>query len=261
MTKKLFSSALSAALCAALLAAPISAYAAQSYSVDSILKNYVLGEEDTYAVETSNFSYQTGRYGITLQSDAAELQDVQFMVTGVYTRSSGTPFYYLTPVNNKFNGRGGYDALDGAIYQVGDFLRFDNVAYTEPVYNPDYIDQTYDPESGDPAAVTNLGNALDIFGEDFMPVLRHELLIFGGKTVPLVQQKPQNITLIPGDITEDGKLNIMDVITLNKTLLGGRTSNSYQRLVSDADGDGEVTQADALLMMKYIVGLVESIGA
>ena len=61
-----------------------------------------------------------------------------------------------------------------------------------------------------------------------------------------------------GDVDESGQVNILDVITLNKSLLGKENLNSFQQKAADVNFSGTPDTADALLIMKYIVGLVKS---
>ena len=61
-----------------------------------------------------------------------------------------------------------------------------------------------------------------------------------------------------GDVDESGQVNILDVITLNKNLLGKENLNSFQQKAADVNFSGTPDAADALLIMKYIVGLVKS---
>ena len=60
-----------------------------------------------------------------------------------------------------------------------------------------------------------------------------------------------------GDINGDGMTDIMDVIRLNKVLLGIEKLSDAQNAAADADGDGEVTPNDALALLKQILGIVK----
>ena len=61
-----------------------------------------------------------------------------------------------------------------------------------------------------------------------------------------------------GDVDESGKIDILDVITLNRNLLGKEKISETQQKAADVDKDGKPTAADSLLIMKYIVGIVTS---
>ena len=59
-----------------------------------------------------------------------------------------------------------------------------------------------------------------------------------------------------GDVDMNGKIDILDVITLNKAILGKESLSKEASALADVDGDGMPTSTDALQIMKYIVGLI-----
>ena len=65
--------------------------------------------------------------------------------------------------------------------------------------------------------------------------------------------------VLKGDATEDGEVDILDVITVNKSILGQKTMSSSAQKASDIDGDGIVSTSDSLAIMTYIVGLTEEL--
>ncbi len=62
-----------------------------------------------------------------------------------------------------------------------------------------------------------------------------------------------------GDANLDGKVSIVDVIMINKSVLGAETLSSEQRTVSDVDGNGDVTAEDSLMILKFLVDLVDDL--
>jgi len=62
-----------------------------------------------------------------------------------------------------------------------------------------------------------------------------------------------------GDVNLDGKVNILDVITLNKSVLGKETLNAQQKLNADVDNNGTPDSIDSLNIMKYIVKLIDTL--
>ncbi len=60
-----------------------------------------------------------------------------------------------------------------------------------------------------------------------------------------------------GDLNLDDKLNILDVIILNKAILGKEKLTSVQELAADANKDEKIDASDSLAIMKAIVGLLE----
>ena len=64
-------------------------------------------------------------------------------------------------------------------------------------------------------------------------------------------------SLAKGDVNADLEVDIMDVIALNKYLLGVSTLNPTQSAAADVDTDGIITGMDSLLILKYVLELVE----
>lgn len=65
-------------------------------------------------------------------------------------------------------------------------------------------------------------------------------------------------SLATGDVNADGDIDIMDVIAVNKYLLGGSLLNQSQCVAADVDADGEVTTTDSLIILKYVVDMIDS---
>jgi len=64
-----------------------------------------------------------------------------------------------------------------------------------------------------------------------------------------------------GDINGDGNIDIMDVICLNKNLLGVQSLSEEARGNADVNHDGKVDSSDSLLILKYTVELIDSFDA
>ncbi|WP_313582882.1 dockerin type I domain-containing protein [Lacrimispora sp.] len=58
-----------------------------------------------------------------------------------------------------------------------------------------------------------------------------------------------------GDINGDGKINSLDVLKLQRYLLGLETIPEQGKLAADLNGDGKVNSQDLLLLQKKILGL------
>lgn len=61
---------------------------------------------------------------------------------------------------------------------------------------------------------------------------------------------------VPGDANHDAKVTIVDVIYVNKAIMGAETLSDTQRSSVDCDQDGKVTAADSLMILKSLVYLV-----
>ncbi len=61
---------------------------------------------------------------------------------------------------------------------------------------------------------------------------------------------------LPGDADLSGKIDILDVITVNRAILGKETLDTQQLKNADVNHNSKPDAADSLQIMKYIVGLV-----
>ena len=59
-----------------------------------------------------------------------------------------------------------------------------------------------------------------------------------------------------GDVNEDGKIDISDVVKVQIYVSGNLTFNNYQKIRADVNMDGYINQRDSELIMGYIVGNV-----
>lgn len=60
-----------------------------------------------------------------------------------------------------------------------------------------------------------------------------------------------------GDVDGNGKIDILDVITLNKAILGKETLSPEAVVLADVDGSGIPDSIDSLMIIKYIVGMID----
>ncbi len=57
----------------------------------------------------------------------------------------------------------------------------------------------------------------------------------------------------------DGSVDILDVIVLNKSLLGATNLDAQQQRNADCDLNGKPEPNDSLMILKYIVGILKSL--
>ncbi len=65
----------------------------------------------------------------------------------------------------------------------------------------------------------------------------------------------------PGDADGDGKVNILDVISVNKAVLGKESLTDAQLKAIDFNQNGKPDSEESLTIMKFIVGLIPSLTA
>lgn len=79
-------------------------------------------------------------------------------------------------------------------------------------------------------------------------------------TEPLEESEPvTESTYLCGDVDCSGKVNILDVITLNKNLMVSEPLSPQGRINADADSSGAPDYKDSLIILKFIVHLYDSL--
>ena len=64
------------------------------------------------------------------------------------------------------------------------------------------------------------------------------------------------VQYLPGDADGSGKIDILDVITINKAILGKEKLTAEQLKAIDFNSNSKPEASEALMIMKYIVGLI-----
>lgn len=64
-----------------------------------------------------------------------------------------------------------------------------------------------------------------------------------------------------GDVNLDGTVDILDVIAINKFLLGSVTFEESQRICADVDKNGVIDATDSLNILKFVVKILDTFGS
>ena len=136
-----------------------------------------------------------------------------------------------------------------------------------------YFCTWYDGESGAPQFISgaeyqNPETLKKLFNSDFcitLDELPEDLYKLSGSTDPEETTEPgttepsqgDDKTLL-GDADEDGKVDVMDVILLNKALFGKADLTEQGIINADVDKNGKPEFSDSLQIMRYIVKLIEN---
>lgn len=216
-------------------------------SNDVASPNLVIDDDDRYAES---------------DADLNELTDANFIVSGIARNADGSIDYLVfTSVNMGMQGgerhigstehlceneiSGNYHAED---IRIGDLFKFD-----------DYISTAGIPSQiGIEGKVEYKAYGLDVFGKEFQKVIRHEWI-----SEPACFWHASDggfdagFDIVMGNATEDEKVDILDVISINKTILGKQSLNHYSKLATDINKNGNLDSSDSLAIMKYIVGIID----
>jgi len=65
---------------------------------------------------------------------------------------------------------------------------------------------------------------------------------------------------VQGDADSNGKVDILDVITINKAIMGKESITDTQLKAIDFNGNGKPDSEESLTLLKYIVGLISDFG-
>lgn len=207
-----------------------------------------------------------------------ENHKANFVINGVYHKDDSTiPYQYsVTYLTNYTIGENGnrYQFSDStgiigvrdlAPYlenaenlKVGDLLYIPVFAVVDVVPGCIHLEENYVKK------VDYIGNGQEIFGEDFIKAVRNDWLCDTEETYmnPWIldsDTRYETFDIVMGDATDDNEVDIIDVITMNKTILGQKTMSSYAQYVCDINKDNIVDPIDSLAVMEYIVGLIDTL--
>lgn len=108
-----------------------------------------------------------------------------------------------------------------------------------------YGDIVYKDEAGESHTFTCIKDV-----EDYLIQSNLVTLVDGGTTTTT---EPSNILI--GDITMDGKVDLMDAIYLSKICLNVISATDTQKIAGDCDANGVVDDFDVTLLMEFCIGL------
>ena len=173
--------------------------------------------------------------------------------------------YYITCIEKKDDGileaHLAETFLKTHDLKLGDFLVFENWNMRQS--DPGYFERSFNepvgeniPEEMQISKIRFLGTGEEIFGEDFSEVLRWSNALI------CLQLHGNGFAAddlhIYGDVDRDGELTILDVICINKYLLGLEELNRYSYFLADVSGDTVVDATDSLLILKEVVELTKN---
>ncbi|MBE6877109.1 MAG: 1,4-beta-glucanase, partial [Ruminococcus sp.] len=96
---------------------------------------------------------------------------------------------------------------------------------------------------------------MDEFGKVYMSTVGCGIVY--GSLAGSTPATPVTDMTVWGDADESGEVDILDVITVNKALLGKEELSAQGLKNADLDQSGKPDATDSLNIMKYIVGLLK----
>ena len=253
--KKLMSLLISAITMSLIFVSPLqtSALDFDEKLIDHISWRY---HNDTFTLDTDSFQYTANAAyrGKILQTTLPMFRENGtsfFLVSGFWDLEDGSQGAILTSINVENGDRGLIGAVpsdfDTTTLKIGDVI-----CGTIRASAIETIPTMYDFEE-----IENLGSGEAIFGKEFRKVIRHEYIT--NKTA--VSSDDPSVSVFDfqdGDVTEDDTLDIMDVIRVNRYLLGSRSLDCcYQEIVADVNKDGKIDSTDSLMILKEIVEITK----
>ena len=85
------------------------------------------------------------------------------------------------------------------------------------------------------------------------------LALAAAETKETPGETPATDDMLCGDVNDDKTVDIMDVIAINKFLLGSASLDDAAKRRADVDQNGDVDSTDSLNILKYVVALVKSL--
>lgn len=271
----------------AVLMCPLNAFAADVAELPEDEDSEIFVEEKEWRtriveplkMETELFSYdslvQEDIYnyddkGTPLYSDAEGLKNANYMVTGVFYYESGSKYYTLMPIN----GLKDYPSYSRAYtmaktfdnfpecqdLQPGAFLHIAKGTWAEGLVPELFPPSAHSRTNQSSLEVEYIGYGTDILGEEFADVIVQELAMspnyitnqrYNGYDLP----EDSNVLVKRGDVTNTGEVSIVDVIAVNKNILGKEILTARGQLAADVNQNCKVDSGDSLEILKHIVGL------
>lgn len=106
--------------------------------------------------------------------------------------------------------------------------------------------QVNDDGTGD-GKRTSIANWYDLSGMGYTDVSGLGLLKLTGEAT---------VSDMPGDVDLSGEVDILDIISLNKSILGKEVLDEQQQKNADVNQNGTPDSTDSQLILKYIVGMI-----
>ncbi|MBR4626998.1 MAG: family 43 glycosylhydrolase [Ruminococcus sp.] len=166
-------------------------------------------------------------------------ESYSFSANVKYTTGEPTnTFHFTLQYDDGAGGDAVYKKIDTQTVTKGEWTQLANTSFTIPEGAKNcYI---YVETEGD--------EGIDFYVDDIAAAVDGTVIPGAGSS---------GFTVIPGDLTFDGKIDVFDMILARKTLVNqfaGTSNNAKVLKAADVDGNGEYTVADMVQIAKFLLG-------
>ena len=207
------------------------------------------------------FSVCSGLTKITIPNGVTSIRD------GAFSNCSGLteitiPDSVTSIGDNAFSDCSGLTeiTIPDSVTSIGDYAFYDCTNLTIYGYTGSYA-ETYAKENDIP--FVSLGNITTTETTtttiETTVTTTTETMVTTKTTTTTTKQDSETPTVIYGDITLDGRVDITDAVLLNKFCSGAVILNDAAKLNSDCDGDGDITGNDAVALLQFLVQIVQKL--
>ena len=206
------------------------------------------------------FSDCSGLTKITIPNGVTSIRD------GAFSNCSGLteitiPDSVTSIGDNAFSDCSGLTeiTIPDSVTSIGDYAFYDCTNLTIYGYTGSYA-ETYAKENDIPfVSLGNITTTETTTTTIETTVTTTTETMVTTKTTTTTKQDSETPTVIYGDITLDGRVDITDAVLLNKFCSGAVILNDAAKLNSDCDGDGDITGNDAVALLQFLVQIVQKL--
>lgn len=213
-----------------------------------------------------------------------DVVDANYMVTNVAYNGDEPVKYLLQPLLNtgsryvmkEISQENVLLGLKGEMPKPGDLVKVEQYddwgeSFQLYPYPEDFENELLGAKElfGSPT-FTNYGNGVELLGEDFKKVLYYATISNGGTDYSAsndfmdfhsIESRLSALGIDfydKGNVDNSDNVDILDVVLVNRNILGKFQFNAYAKGCADVNSDGVVDASDSLNIMKKIVGIVDS---
>ncbi|GEM_PF-221671 len=185
-----------------------------------------------------------------------------FSTNAMYFDGKNTDTFYLKLQYKGSDGETHYASIAEAQTVKGQWVQLANKSWQIPADASDMLLYVETPESTNNFYIDEVIVAKDgteIKGAE-APVIEPTEETQAPTEAPVPTETQPDVSSVRyGDVNLDGNVNILDVITLNRAVLGKDFLSDEQAANADVDLSGKPDSTDSLNILKYIVGLTKSL--